>query len=300
MTPAEVNGEHTYLPEQTFASPADECLYGMGQYQDGSVELARHPAGAAAGQHDHRAPHAGLDERVRAAVGQRLADGVQPGRPADRAFVADGGRRHERQPDGHAGSDARPRPGPRPPDSKIGTFQSGAGGDYVFFVQDGNRFGKIALLLNGQQIAGIDNMWTPYTLSARVKLQAETTYTLEITGGGPNTKLFGRPLGHTTTFRSTAGDAIDYTFFYGPDLDDVIAGVPPGDRRGADVAEVGLRFLAVPGAVCEPAGDARCGGAVPQPADSRRLDRSGLAVLGQPRLGSLRVEQCRVPGSRQR
>ena len=124
----------------------------------------------------------------------------------------------------YAGPDRSPVTGRRPPDSKTGTFQSGAGGDYVFFVKDGNRFGEIALLLNGRQIAGVENMWTPYTLSAKVKLQADTTYALEITGGGPDTKLFGRPLGNTTTFRSTAGDTIDYTFFYGPELDQVIAG----------------------------------------------------------------------------
>ena len=37
-------------------------------------------------------------------------------------------------------------------------------------------------------------------------------------------KIFARPLGDTTTFRSEVGDAIDYYFFYGPTADEIIAG----------------------------------------------------------------------------
>ena len=42
--------------------------------------------------------------------------------------------------------------------------------------------------------------------------------------GGPSVKLFARPLGDTTSFLSHFGEAIDYTFFYGPELDRVVAG----------------------------------------------------------------------------
>ena len=224
MTPAEVNGEHTYTPEQTFASPKDEYLYGMGQYQDGLWNWRGIPLELRQANTTIALPmlvstkgygllwdNASLtdfnpdDQRITLSSSSPAASTAA--NPTATQDLTD-----------------RPRRGPRPPDNKIGTFHSGAGGDYVFFVRDGNRVGKIALLLNGQQIAGLDNTWTPYTLSAKVNLQADTTYALNVTGGGPNAKLFGRPLGHTTTFRSTAGDTIDYTFFYGPDLDDVVKG----------------------------------------------------------------------------
>jgi alpha-D-xyloside xylohydrolase len=35
MTPATVNGESAFQPEQTFTSPADEFIYGLGQFQEG-------------------------------------------------------------------------------------------------------------------------------------------------------------------------------------------------------------------------------------------------------------------------
>ncbi|MGO8837369.1 MAG: hypothetical protein ACLQAH_06705 [Limisphaerales bacterium] len=35
MTAATVNGESSFQPEQSFASPADEFIYGLGQFQEG-------------------------------------------------------------------------------------------------------------------------------------------------------------------------------------------------------------------------------------------------------------------------
>ena len=106
---------------------------------------------------------------------------------------------------------------------KTGTFTTGEAGDYVFLAKDGNRRGDFAIIIDGRQVAGVTNTWTPYAVSAKVKLPARTTVTVGLRGGGNDTKLFVRPLGNSTTFRSQMGDAIDYTFFYGPKLDDVVA-----------------------------------------------------------------------------
>jgi alpha-D-xyloside xylohydrolase len=45
-----------------------------------------------------------------------------------------------------------------------------------------------------------------------------------VRGGGKSVKLFAGLPGNATTFRSQFARAIDYTFFYGPELDDVIRG----------------------------------------------------------------------------
>ena len=67
-------------------------------------------------------------------------------------------------------------------------------------------------------------MWVTYNLSAKTTLPANTTVTVTLLGGGRNAKIYARPLGDTTTFRSEVGDAIDYYFFYGPTADEIIAG----------------------------------------------------------------------------
>ncbi|MGN6505105.1 MAG: TIM-barrel domain-containing protein, partial [Tepidisphaeraceae bacterium] len=63
------------------------------------------------------------------------------------------------------------------------------------------------------------------TAVGTVHLPAKTECKVRVIGGGNGVKLFARPLGDTTTFRSQVGDAIDYYVFYGPKWDDVIAGI---------------------------------------------------------------------------
>src|SRR5581483_608847 len=107
---------------------------------------------------------------------------------------------------------------------KTGTFTTGEAGEYVFLAKDGDRSGDFAILIDGKQVAGVTNMWTPRALSTKVKLPARTTVAVALRGGGRDVKLFARPLGDTTTFRAQMGEAIDYTFFYGPSLDAIVAG----------------------------------------------------------------------------
>ncbi len=105
-----------------------------------------------------------------------------------------------------------------------GTYTTAAAGDYVFFVKDGDRRRLIGAQVNGQTAVAITNMWVPYTISGKLALPAKTTCSVKLLGGGSQAKIFARPLGNTTTFRSEVGDAIDYYFFYGPTADQVIAG----------------------------------------------------------------------------
>jgi alpha-D-xyloside xylohydrolase len=108
--------------------------------------------------------------------------------------------------------------------NKSGTFITTDAGDYVFFVKDGDRRNLIGVQVNGETVAAITNMWVPYTISGKVALPANTTCSVNLLGGGRNAKIYARPLGNTTTFRSEIGDAIDYYFFYGPTADEIIAG----------------------------------------------------------------------------
>jgi hypothetical protein len=74
--------------------------------------------------------------------------------------------------------------------------------------------------------------------------------------------------------------------------------VPAPDRPGADDAALGLRPLAVPRAVQDPAGESRRCPRVPFAEDPARRDRAGLAVLAARRVGLARVRQEPLPRSR--
>ena len=66
-------------------------------------------------------------------------------------------------------------------------------------------------------------MWLPSSTSGKLRLAANTQYTVVLKGGGANARAYFRPPQDTTCFRSQAGSAIDYYFMYGPDLNQVIA-----------------------------------------------------------------------------
>ena len=102
-----------------------------------------------------------------------------------------------------------------------GTFRTGAAGEYGFLLI-GNRRSKLRLSVDDKAIIDINNMWVADSASAKIRLEAETDYKISAQTGG-NTSLFVRPPSATTEFRSEAGGAVDYYFFYGPELNQVIA-----------------------------------------------------------------------------
>ena len=194
MTTATVNGESSFQPEQTFTSPPDEFLYGLGQFQEGIWNWRGRPQQLRQ-----------LNTQISIPM---IVSSCGYGLLWNNASL----------------TEFNPADTQVPLTNKSGAFTTTDAGDYVFFVKDGDRRGLIGVQVNGQTVAAITNMWVPYTISGKVALPANTTCSVTLLGGGNGAKIFARPLGDTTTFRSEVGDAIDYYFFYGPTADEIIAG----------------------------------------------------------------------------
>ena len=95
-----------------------------------------------------------------------------------------------------------------------GTFQTGAEGDYGFLLS-GNYRKKLKLSIDGKPVIDLENMWLPLSAGGKMHLAANRTYKVTAeTGGG--TKLAVRAPSDTMTFHSQTGDAVDYYFLYGP------------------------------------------------------------------------------------
>jgi alpha-D-xyloside xylohydrolase len=194
MTAATVNGESSFQPEQTFTSPADEFIYGLGQFQEGIWNWRGMPQELRQLNTQISIP------MIVSSHGYGLLwnnASLTEFNPADTEVMLT---------------------------NKSGTFTTTGAGDYVFFVKDGDRRNLIGVQVNGETVAAVTNMWVPYTISGKVTLPANTMCSVNLLGGGRNAKIYARPLGDTTTFRSEIGDAIDYYFFYGPTADEIIAG----------------------------------------------------------------------------
>lgn len=222
FTPAVVNHENTFSVQQSFESPSGEALYGMGQFQDGLWDWHGIPL-----ELRQTNTHVSVPMLVSSQGYGLLWDNASLTHfnPIDEQISLDGSTVKKDDGGPEATEDLAKQPvTAATPGTKTGTFTTGKAGEYVFLVQNGNRRADLALLLDGRQIGGVTNLWTPYSISAKATLEANKTYNVAVRGGGGNTRLSARALENATTFRSQVGEAIDYTFFYGPELDDVIGG----------------------------------------------------------------------------
>jgi alpha-D-xyloside xylohydrolase len=102
-----------------------------------------------------------------------------------------------------------------------GTFQTDAAGEYGFLL-NGNERRRLHLSINDEKIIDITNMWVADSAGAKIHLNANTSYNISAETGG-NTQLRVRPPSNTMGFRSDASRAIDYYFIYGPQPDQVVA-----------------------------------------------------------------------------
>lgn len=209
-----------YRVDQTFVSPEDERLYGLAQAQDGiwnwrgmPIELrqvntqAAFPVLVSSRGYGILWDNASLTDFNPVDAEIQLSSVTGPATTGPTATEQLG----------------RGRGGAGPRVNRTGTFRTGEAGEYVFFAKDGDRRNEIGIEVNGQRIAHLQNTWVPYTSVGRISLPANTDIPVRLLGGGRSAKLFARPVGDRTTLRAQAAQAIDYYFFYGPELDDVVA-----------------------------------------------------------------------------
>lgn len=224
MTPTTVNHESTFTVEQSFASPADEHLFGMSQSQDGiwnwrglPIELRQ--------QNTQTAIPVLISSKGYGLLWNNAS--LTDFNPVDNEVSLElqspskndaGGPTATEQ----IGTNKKPE---QPLAVHTGSFTSDGEGDYVFFAKNGDRRKALIIEVDGKQIGGLKNFWVPYTTVGTTRLSAGQKCSVKVIGGGNDVKLFARPLGDTTTFRSQVGDAVDYYVFFGPKLDDVIAGI---------------------------------------------------------------------------
>lgn len=196
MPVATVNGENSHAPQQSFLSPSGEALYGMGQFQEGLWNYRGIPL-VLRQVNTHTSVPVLVSSRGYGLFWNNAS--LTDFNPADTELAIDSG-------------------------TGAGTFTTGAAGEYVFQVRDGDLRADIGVSVNGSEVARITNYWVPHSVSGKITLPANTVCTVQRHGGGSGSKVFARPLGDRTVFRSEVGDAIDYYYFHGPSLDEVIAG----------------------------------------------------------------------------
>jgi len=184
----------TWQVQQSFLSSSDEALYGLGQHQEGIFDLRGVPIRLSQANTNISIPFLLSSEGYGILWNNASLTDFNP---ADQSIAID-------------------------PSTGKGKFTTGAKGVYGFVLTSDNH-DQLVLEVNGQRVIDLQNTWTPTTASGFVELDGNKEYEVSARGGKGGVQLAVRPPDDTTTFRSEVGQAIDYYFFYGPELNRVIS-----------------------------------------------------------------------------
>lgn len=220
MHAATVQGEQTFNVRQEWEPNQDESLYGLGQHQQGLLDIK---------DHDLDLRQYNTEIFIPYLVSSRgygiLWDNTSFSRFGDLDdAVALPGVTGLYASSGEPG-DVAPGNGTV---SWSGSVKPTVSGDYLFRTYSS---GAINLQVNGQAV--IDHWrqsWNPGEDVARVALTAGQSVPVKLQwtadGSVKIVRLLWKPpvANRTTSLWSKVGDGIDYTFVYGPELDTVVAG----------------------------------------------------------------------------
>ncbi len=222
LTPDTVMGEPCFFIEQSFESPADEYLFGLGQFQDGHYNLR------------------GVSRRLTQVNSQIAIPFVYSGKgygllwhqygltdfnPADHPIVL------EKQESSEQGNDQVVEVTTTSGTQKVsqnqsfykGSFTVPQDGMYSVFLNLGDMGNRHFVVIDGKPCLDQSNMWLPPTAGALIHLTAGEHQVQLVCKSDNQPALAWKQLDNYTTFRSPHAKMIDYVVFYGPSADTVIA-----------------------------------------------------------------------------
>lgn len=217
-----IMGESCFFVEQSFDSPQDESIFGLGQFQDGYYNIK------------------GLSRRLTQVNSQISIPFVYSSRgygllwhqygltdfnPADNSIFlekqenADMGERRVAEVTSTSGTQKVPQ------DQSLykGRFKVPEDGEYSVFLDLGDMGNRHYVVIDGVPVIDQSNMWLPPTAGALVNLKAGEHEVQLVCKADNKPSLSWKLKENTTTFRSPNAQKLDYVVFYGPSADDVIA-----------------------------------------------------------------------------
>jgi alpha-D-xyloside xylohydrolase len=222
LLPDSVMGEPCYLAEQSFESPPSECIFGLGQFQDGHYNLK------------------GISRRLTQVNSQIAIPFIYSNRgygllwhqygltdfnPADN-FITLEKKGHSTLGDNQI-VEVITTSGTQKISQEqsvyIGSFNVPTDGEYSIFLDLGDMGNRQLVVIDGEPCIDQNNLWLPPAVSTLVNLKAGGHHVQVVCKSDNNPKLSWKLKDHLTTFRSPNAKMLDYVVFYGPSADTVIA-----------------------------------------------------------------------------
>ncbi len=212
--------------EQSFLSPADEYLFGAGQFQDGYLNVKGLPRRLTQVNTQIAIPFL-LSSKGYGLLWHNY--GRTDLNPADKQIALSETARGVESVFNQADPDSK-KLEDRQTTTFKGEFNVARGAQYALMLDAGQTMGRhYRVEIDGKASAEADNYWLPPTASWLMPLEpGKHTVQLVTVQTDPSVKdhpsLSIRPSDDLTTLRSPVANAIDYVVFAGPSSDEVIGG----------------------------------------------------------------------------
>jgi alpha-D-xyloside xylohydrolase len=221
LTPNTVQGEPCFVAEQVFESPADEYIFGLGQFQDGQYNLKNITRRLTQVNSQIAIPF------IFSSKGYGLLwhqYGLTDYNPSDNFVTLE----KQEQPVGNSQmAEVTTTAGTQKVSQNQslynGKFNVPKDGAYSIFLDLGDMGNRHFLVIDGKPCIDQSNMWLPPTEGVMVNLNAGEHQVQLICKSNNTPKLSWRFSDNLTTFRSPVTKMLDYVVFYGPSADSVIA-----------------------------------------------------------------------------
>ncbi len=222
LMPGTVQGEPCFMAEQRFESPADEYIFGLGQFQDGQYNLRNVTRRLTQVNSQIAIPF------VYSSKGYGLMwhqYGLTDFNPADNAIPLE--KQVASSTENNRMVEVTTTSGTQRVSQNQslykGSFTVNKEGVYSIFLDLGDMGNRHLVIIDGKPCVDQNNQWLPPTVGSLVKLQAGT-HQVQVLCKSSNTPTLTWKLSEpATTFRSPNAKLLDYVVFYGPSADAVIA-----------------------------------------------------------------------------
>jgi alpha-D-xyloside xylohydrolase len=221
LTSSSILGQPCFVAEQSFDSPSNEYLFGLGQFQDGHYNLRNvtrkltqvntqiaipflySSRGYGLLWHQYGLTEFNPADNVVSLTKRNTASGEGG---TIEVTTTSGTQRVSRQQALYTG--------------KLNITKDG---DYTMMLDLGNMESRHLLVIDGTPVINQSNQWLPPAASKIVTLKAGE-HTIQVLCKASNTpRLSWKPVANETVFRSVNAKSLDYVVFYAKNADDVIA-----------------------------------------------------------------------------
>jgi alpha-D-xyloside xylohydrolase len=215
-----VGGQNCFLAEQSFDSPSNEYLFGLGQFQDGHYNLRNVTRKLIQVNSQIAIPFL-YSSRGYGLLWHQY--GLTEFNPSDNIVTLT-----KKDTTGGGGTvEVTTTSGTQRVSRQqalyTGKLTVSKDGDYSMMLDLGNMESRHLLVIDGKPCIDQTNQWLPPAASKIVNLKAEEHNVQVLCKSSNVPKLTWRSVNDETTFRSINAKSLDYVVFYGKNTDEVIS-----------------------------------------------------------------------------